>query len=679
MPFSVSPSVTVTERDLSALIPQASTSTAAFVGRFNWGPVDQVVTISSEKELSEVFGFPDSGERGIDWFVVANYLNYGDRVHVVRVDEGSSDFGDAAGLTAAHLFDGSTGAFLRARDAGTRGNSLRVAALTANIGAQCTGGTYGGLFADDDTTTGGVGTVDNHINMVTEFGKIFSYAPTSTDPVYESFTNGVFGQSRGVTQDECHIAVIDVNGVFGASGAVLEKFEGLSRWKGVADRVGNSLYYKDVINAQSQYIEIEASSRNSIWIGAGFTALGSFGSTGDPSWSNTSSEVYENGLRPDQIADGAQQFHYNADGYARQPYGDLEVIASGVPGVSGIGSTFAWIHSYNNKLKGGADHGLTFPYDGVGFDSLGTDGKNNLRKGVIGSYNRHFRENDFIDFDFILGGAAESTLSAQLIDLVEKRKDCMVFLSPPNSPTGTEYNDVGFDTTLAGWSGPTNLVNYRNTYNLNSSYAVMDSGWKYMYDSYNDRNRWVPLNSDTAGLVARLDNTAEPFNSPAGFNRGRIQNVVKLALNPTKEERDELYSNGINPVVAFPGEGTVLFGDKTLQRRASSLDRINVRRLLLTLEKAVATAAKFRLFEFNDSFTRSSFVSSIEPFLRRVQAQRGIQEFRIVCDATNNPSSVVDANKFVADIFIKPSRSINFIQLNFTTLRSDALFDEAVV
>lgn len=675
MPFSVSPSVTVTERDLSALIPQASTSTAAFVGRFNWGPVDQVVTISSEKELSEIFGFPDSGERGIDWFVVANYLNYGDRVHVVRVDEGNDIFGDAAGLTAARLFDGSTGAYLRARDSGTRGNSLRVAALTANLGAQASGGTYGGYFGDD--VSGGVRTVDNHVNMTTEFGKIFSYAPTSTDPVYESFRNGVFGQSRGVTQDECHIAVIDVNGVFGASGAVLEKFEGLSRWKGVADRVGNSLYYKDVINSESNYIEIEPSSRNSIWIGAGFTALGSFGSTGDPSWSKTSSEVYETGLRGDQNVDGTWNHHYDGDGYAKQPYGDKGTISE-TPGVSGIGSTFAWTMSYNNILRGGADHGITFTYDGVGFDSA-SGIVNNLRKGIVAAYNKHFRENDFIDFDFILGGAAEETLSAQLIDLVEKRKDCMVFLSPPNSPTGAEYNDVAFDTALAGWSGPTNLVNYRNSNNLNSSYAVMDSGWKYMYDSYNDRNRWVPLNSDTAGLVARLDNTSEPYASPAGFNRGRIQNVVKLALNPTKEERDELYSNGINPIVAFPGEGTVLFGDKTLQRRASSLDRINVRRLLLTLEKAVATAAKFRLFEFNDSFTRNSFVSSIEPFLRRVQAQRGIQEFRIVCDSTNNPSSVVDENKFVADIFIKPSRSINFIQLNFTTLRSDALFDEAVV
>ena len=672
MPFSVSPSVTVTERDLSALIPQASTSTAAFVGRFNWGPVDQVVTISSEKELSEIFGFPDSGERGIDWFVVANYLNYGDRVHVVRVDEGDSVVG--GGLTAANLFNGSTGAYLRARDAGTRGNSLRVAALTANLGAQASGGTYGGYFSDNR----------NHDNMVTEFGKIFSYAPTTTDPVYESFRNGVFGKNAGVTQDECHIAVVDVNGVFGASGAVLEKFEGLSRWKGVADRVGNSLYYKDVINSQSNYIEIEPSSRNSIWIGAGFTGLGSFGSTGDPTWSNTTSVVYENGLRPDQGANTVWGFHYEESETGSKPvlpYGDRQTVAQDSAGAAANapGSTFAWTHSYNNVLRGGADSGATFPYDGVGIDSGFNTGSNLLRNGIINAYNKHFRDNDFIDFDFLLGGAAESTLSSQLIDLAEKRKDCMVFLSPPVSPAGSEYNDVAFDTSLAGWSGPNNLINYRNSNNLNSSYAVMDSGWKYMYDSYNDRNRWVPLNSDTAGLVARLDTSIEPYASPAGFNRGRIQNVVKLAINPTKEERDELYSNGINPVVSFPGEGTVLFGDKTLQRRASSLDRINVRRLLLTLEKAVSTAAKFRLFEFNDAFTRGSFVSSIEPFLRRVQSQKGIQEFRIVCDESNNPQSVVDENKFVADIFIKPSRSINFIQLNFTTLRSDALFDESVV
>ena len=689
MPFSVSPSVTVTEKDLSAIIPSRSTTTGAFCGRFDWGPIDEVVTITSEKQLVEVFGKPNQGERGTDWFTVANYLAYGDKVHVVRVDEGQSVFGDAAGLTAAKLFTGSTGAYLRAKAAGVKGNFLQVAALTANLGAQASGGTYGGYFQDNR----------NHENMLTEFGKIFSYSPTTTDPVYDAFTNGIFGSGTGVTQDECHIAVIDVNGMHGASGAVLEKFEGLSRWKGVADRSGNSLYYKDVINAQSNYIEIEPTSRNSIWVGGGYTALGNWGSTGDPVWTSTTSAVYEDGLpHLNGLTQASPYANYLYDApyagsvhgaSAQHPFGAHDVpstlIGHGQTGFGvdadglNIGSTFAWTHSYNNKMSGGADSGVTWPYDGVGIDSNASSTNNVLRTAVVNAYNKHFRDNDFVDFDFVLGGAAEGTLSSALIDLCEKRKDCMVFLSPALSPAGSEYNDIAFDTTLSGWSGPNGLVSYRNSNNLNSSYAVMDSGWKYMYDSYNDRNRWMPLNPDIAGLVASLDETSTPHASPAGFNRGRVKNVVKLAINPSKEERDLLYSNGLNPVVSFPGEGTVLFGDKTLQRRATALDRINVRRLLIKLEKAISTAAKFNLFEFNDNFTRSGFVATIEPMLRRIQADRGIQEYRIVCDETNNPADIVDANKFVADIFIKPSRSINFIQLNFTTLRSDAIFDEYVV
>jgi len=199
-----------------------------------------------------------------------------------------------------------------------------------------------------------------------------------------------------------------------------------------------------------------------------------------------------------------------------------------------------------------------------------------------------------------------------------------------------------------------------------------------MYDSYNDRLRWVPLNADVAGLVARTEDTTGPFFSPAGFNRGRIQGVVKLAINPNKSQRDQLYAANVNPVVSFPGEGAVLFGDKTLQRRASSLDRINVRRLLISLEKAIATAAKFQLFEFNDDFTRRSFVAAITPFLRRVQGERGLTDFRVVCDSTNNTSDVIANNRFVADIFIKPSQSINFINLNFSVLRADATFSENI-
>jgi phage tail sheath protein FI len=206
----------------------------------------------------------------------------------------------------------------------------------------------------------------------------------------------------------------------------------------------------------------------------------------------------------------------------------------------------------------------------------------------------------------------------------------------------------------------------------------MDSGWKYQYDKFNDVYRWVPLNADIAGLCVNTDNVRDPWFSPAGLNRGQLKNVVKLAWNPRRAHRDELYKNGINPVVTLPGQGTVLFGDKTLQSKPSAFDRINVRRLFIVLEKAIATAAKYTLFEFNDEFTRAQFRNLVEPFLRDVQGRRGIYDFRVVCDTSNNTAEVIDRNEFVGDIYIKPARSINFITLNFVATRTGVDFDEIV-
>ena len=227
---------------------------------------------------------------------------------------------------------------------------------------------------------------------------------------------------------------------------------------------------------------------------------------------------------------------------------------------------------------------------------------------------------------------------------------------------GDESGDV---TTTAGTFTP-------------SSYAVMDCNWKYQYDKYNDVYRWVPLNGDIAGLCVRTDTERDPWFSPAGLNRGVIKNVVKLAWNPTKAERDELYKKGVNPVVTFPGEGTILYGDKTLLQRPSAFDRINVRRLFIVLEKSIARAARSSLFEFNDDFTRAAFLNLVEPYLRDVQGRRGIYDFRVVCDTTNNTPEVIDRNEFVGDIYIKPARSINFIQLNFIAVRTGVAFEEVV-
>ena len=268
-----------------------------------------------------------------------------------------------------------------------------------------------------------------------------------------------------------------------------------------------------------------------------------------------------------------------------------------------------------------------------------------------------------VDISFVLQGKAKSdhVLANYIIDnIAEVRRDCVAFISPALE-----------DTTVA------NIVGFANSV-TSSSYAVVDSGYKYQYDKYNDVYAYVPLNGDIAGLCARTDDLRDPWFSPAGYQRGNVKNVVKLLVNPTKAERDLLYKKGVNPVITQPGQGTVLFGDKTFTGVTSAFDRINVRRLFIVLEKTISQSAKSTLFEFNDEFTRAQFVNLVEPFLRDVQGRRGIYDFKVICDESNNGQSVIDANQFVGDIFIKPARSINFIQLNFVAVRSGVEFSEIV-
>lgn len=286
---------------------------------------------------------------------------------------------------------------------------------------------------------------------------------------------------------------------------------------------------------------------------------------------------------------------------------------------------------------------------------------------IIRAYDQ-LKNADTVDISLAMTANHSETVALDVIqNLAEDRKDCVAFVSPALA------NVQAADAT-------TEVINYRNNAlsNVSSSYAVFDSGWKYQYDKYNDVYRWVPLNGDIAGLCARTDTNRDPWFSPAGLIRGQIKNVIKLAYNPTKANRDELYKNGINPVVSFAGEGTLLFGDKTGLGRPSAFDRINVRRLFIVLEKAIAKAARSSLFEFNDEFTRAQFVNLVEPFLRTVQGRRGIYDFRVVCDETNNTPEIIDRNEFIGDIYIKPAKSINFIQLNFVAVRTGVSFEEIV-
>jgi phage tail sheath protein FI len=330
-------------------------------------------------------------------------------------------------------------------------------------------------------------------------------------------------------------------------------------------------------------------------------------------------------------------------------------VGSGITNgnADGTSNTAAW---------GNTSTSTTFGAGNTVFASLsaGLDGSTANSAEANASYTL-FANPEFIDVSMVISGTANAVLQRHIInDVVGARKDAVVVISPP---------------LVNVQAGAGSIVTWRNSL-PNSSYAIADSGWKYMYDKFNDKYRWVPLNGDIAGALARTDQQRDPWFSPAGYTRGVLKNVIKLAYNPSKADRDTLYKVGINPVVTFPGEGTLLYGDKTFLQKPSAWDRINVRRLFIALERTISRAAKSSMFEFNDEFTRNQFIATVEPYLRSVQGRRGVSDFRVICDETNNPQDVVDRNEFVGDIYIKPAKSINFVQLNFVAVRSGISFEE---
>ena len=351
---------------------------------------------------------------------------------------------------------------------------------------------------------------------------------------------------------------------------------------------------------------------------------------------------------------------------AKSPQGDTNYYADVIYNKS---SYIYWTdHHASGSNHGSAAAGITFSaVDTIKTDSLqaGADGSTATTGQKKTAYEM-FEDSETVDVGLIMGGKCDATHVDDLISLAEKRKDAIAFVSPQRSDVaGVASSITQTQNVLAFCNGI-----------RSSSYVMIDSGYKYMYDRYNDVYRYVPLNGDMAGLAARTDLIADSWFSPAGFNRGIVRGAVKLAFNPNQTQRDQLYPARINPVATFPGQGTILFGDKTGLTTPSAFDRINVRRLFIVLEKAIATASKFQLFEFNDEFTRANFRNIVEPFLREVQGRRGITDFLVVCDETNNTGEVIDRNEFIAEIFIKPARSINFITLQFIATRTGVSFEE---
>lgn len=566
MPYSLSPGVTVSEIDLTTIVPSVSTSIGAFAGHFRWGPINEVVNISNEAQLVDRFLKPDSNNY-ISFFSAANFLAYANNLRVVRADApGLKNAGTGGGTLIKNQIDydsnystgssaaNTVGPFV-AKFAGAIGNSIRYSMIDANTTAY----------------------------TIWEFKDQVSTAP-GTSP-YVSSLNG--------SNDEIHLVVTDSTGLIsGVKNSILEKYEFLSRAIDAKNSDGSTNYYKNVVNNKSKYLRWVRDPLN--------TQLSGSSATGN---------VYSN------VA-----------------LGGTFTVSSG---------------NLTSTLSGGVD-------------------ATPVTANVQNAYS-YFTNADDVDVSLIITGQHDSTvINYCTSSIAEVRKDCVVFASPKQTDVVDQY---GIEVT--------NILTSRNTL-TSSSYTFLDSGWKYQYDKYNDTYRYIPLNADIAGLCAKTDQDRDPWFSPGGLNRGTIKNVVKLAFNPSKAQRDLLYVDQVNPVVTFPGQGTVLFGDKTLQVKPSAFDRINVRRLFITLEKAIARASRYSLFEQNDAFTRAQFISLVEPYLRDVQGRRGILDFRVVCDDTNNTSEVIDRNEFIGDIYIKPTRSINFIQLNFVATKTGVNFDEIV-
>jgi len=657
MAFQVSPGVQVQEIDATNVIPAVSSSTGAYCGYFGWGPAEEVTTVSSNKGLVESFGEPANTDIAAEHFYpAANFLDYGIDLKVVRI-------------ATTSMVNATT----------TSGQSLLIKNLTHyrdnyNTGAASVGN-YGARYA---------GSLGNSLK-VSVCGGANPYAQSGVTTT--NGTSALAGTSIEVTLGEKFI----VGDIITAIGSDTTRY-----------KISAITFDSGSTGAATVTIAQEDDSTQ------GLTAAVSSGASVSREWEFArqfngapGTSAYAAGRASAGVTDELHIVVLDEDGEISGTPGTIlekyEALSKASDAKNDFGATNYYVtvienqseyvywldHSATMGSAGSAAAGVTF---GTGTlpDSLsftnGADGNQPTTSQKITAWDTHFGSADNQDISLIISGSPQADNGSgtavttraeatsyynQLMNIAEDRKDCVAFFSPVKS-----------DCVDSGVSGATNVKATADTLN-GSSYAVMSSNWLYQYDRYNDRYVYVPDNGSVAGLCARTDFTNDAWYSPAGFNRGQIFGVTKLAFNPTKADRDLLYRARVNPVVTFSGQGTVLFGDKTLAANDSSaFSRINVRRLFIVLEKAISTAAKFQLFEFNDSFTRANFRAAIEPFLRQVQGRRGIYDFQVICDETNNTAGVVDASQFVASIFVKPARSINFITLTFVASRSGVDFEE---
>lgn len=637
MAFQVSPGINVSEIDLTTVVPAVSTTVGGVAGHYRWGPVNKAILISTEDALVSQFQKPDSAT-ATDFFTAANFLAYGNALYVVRAENStmSNAHTNSANNQVTRIdsdddyennhSSGITGVGRwAAKYPGTIGNSLKVSVCASS---HAYSSNVSGTFSVTANTTTVTTSADQSSQIVVG------------DLLELGTTNGAKQLRR--------VSAVAANGT---------SFTLESRYTGdtVTANTGLTRKWEYLNNTDRAPGTSAFATRN----GATTDELHIVVVDEDGQFTGTKGQVLEVFQNLSMASDGKTAT--GAGNYYK------DVINNQSRYLWWTASTSIGTNAGSSAVGGTTYTGSTTPLT----DSLvnGADGSAPTAANLINAYDK-FKSSEDIDLSFVLGSGNGQTVATHLINnIAEVRKDLLVCLS-------TTRASVVNNSTYEGKEAE-DIVTYRNLL-PSSSYAIMDSGWKYQYDKYNDLYRYVPANGDTAGLMVRTDTTNDPWYSPAGFNRGNMKNVIKLAYNPRKAERDTLYKNGINPIVTFPGQGTVLYGDKTLLAQPSAFDRINVRRLFIVLEKAISRASQSTLFEFNDAFTRSQFRNLVEPFLRDVQGRRGITDFRVVCDETNNTGEVIDRNEFVGDIYIKPARSINFIQLNFVAVRTGVEFSEIV-
>ena len=636
MAFQVSPGVLVQEKDLTRIIPAVSTSIGAVAFQATQGPLDEVTSISSEQELVSKFGKPNSSTFE-GFFTAANFLAYSNSLRVVRVQNSSVSNATESGSAFVvknttdyqdNYADGSASVGLwAARTAGAWGNNLRIDTCPSATVYEETSKTT----VNDSSTSVGDTVVTVTSGTGINAGDIVNFGDTYEYRVVSISTNDLTIVRKEEPQ---YFGASDSSGLHATitDGANVRR-----RWRhyDLFDKAPGTSPYATALSGVNDELHIVVVDEDGGITGTKGDVLETFGAVSKASDAKTPQGSVN--YYPDVI--------YNSSSYIYW----MDHNASGSNwGTAAAGTTYTDVTTVSAvSLQSGAD------------GSAATVGQK------LTAYQK-FQDAETIDVGLIMAGDGDATHIDNLITVAENRKDAVVFASPERSDV------VGISDTN---TQKDNIVGFFNGIR-SSSYVVFDSGYKYQYDRYADVYRYVPLNGDIAGLAARTDLIADSWFSPAGLNRGIVRGAVKLAFNPSKTQRDELYRARVNPVATFPGQGTVLFGDKTGLTAPSAFDRINVRRLFIVLEKAISTASKFQLFEFNDEFTRANFRNIVEPFLREVQGRRGITDFLVVCDETNNTGEVIDRNEFIAEIFVKPARSINFITLQFIATRTGVSFDE---